>query len=552
MKKDKTKKRVYEKILSIFAWLTFVLAILLAVLTIFSSFSGEKNGKAIFGRKMLIVASDSMSKSAVSSANNDEQIFFNSGDLVIIKTAYDVNDLKVGDVISFFSYNPDSYGKTLTHKIRSVKYSASGKLIGYETYGINTGLSDQAIVQPESIIGVYSGKLSGVGNVFAFLKTPSGYYLSILTPTMLLVIFFSIKIGKYFGRKEAVGEYNYNQEIEELKARILLLEQKNEVSVTVQESVDNEQIKESETEQEILSITTTKKVSFAEKLLSLEQNIQDYFDTIHNELCSYKKVRARLSFKGVSYRLGRKLLAKITVRGKTMKLHLALDLEAFNKNVFFQQDYSNVKAYQEVPFTVKVKSNRGIKNAVKLIDALMQENGIVKNDKYARVDSISMLIKGMQPDGIETESIFNDSVATLSITKKSFADKILSLEQNIQDYFDTIHNELCSYKKVRARLSFKGVSYRLGRKLLAKITVRGKTMKLHLALDLEAFNKNVFFQQDYSNVKAYQEVPFTVKVKSNRGIKNAVKLIDALMQENGIIKNDKYTPTNSMEILKNI
>jgi hypothetical protein len=41
--KKRTKKRVYEKILNVFAWLSFVLAILVCALVIFSSFSGEKN-----------------------------------------------------------------------------------------------------------------------------------------------------------------------------------------------------------------------------------------------------------------------------------------------------------------------------------------------------------------------------------------------------------------------------------------------------------------------------------------------------------------------------
>jgi signal peptidase I len=537
MKKDKTKKRVYEKILSAFAWLTFILAVLLSVITVCSTFSDEKNGKQIFGHKMLIVASDSMSKSAIS---EDEKIFFNVGDLIIVRTTDDFTKLEVGQVISFFSYNPDSYGKTLTHKIRSIKYSSMGKLIGYETYGINTGVSDQAVVQPESIIGVYAFKIPTVGNVFSFLKTPRGFYLSILTPSILLIIFFSIKVGKYFGKREAIKEYPYNQEIEELKQRIAKLEQREESLATVDSN--NEVI-----EPKSPSIQG-KSRSFTEKLLSLDDNVKGYFNTMHNTLVSYKKVRARVSFKCISYRFGRDLLAKITVRGKTLKLHLALKLDEFNEKVFFQQDYSNIKAYEDVPFTVKVKSERGEKNAVKLIEALMQTKGIAKNDKYEQVDFVSLLVNDLQSN--ETESAISSDVISLSITKKSFVEKLLGLEQNTKDYFVTVHNELCSYKKVHERVSFKCVSYRLGRKLLAKVTVRGKTMKLHLALDLQAFNKNVFFQQDYSNIKAYEDVPFTVKVKSNRGEKNAVKLIDALMQANGVVKNDKYEQVTKKEILK--
>ena len=555
MKKEKTNKLIYEKILSIFAWLTFVLAILLAILTVFSSFSDEKNGKEIFGRKFLIVASDSMSKSSISSSNNDEQIFFNSGDVIIIKTAYDVKDLRVGDVISFFSYNPDSYGKTLTHKIRSIKYSPSGNLIGFETYGINTGVSDKALVQPESIMGVYSSKIGGVGNVFAYLKTPSGYYLSILTPSVLLIIFFSINVGKYFGRREALREYRYdNEEIEELRQRIILLEQKSQVTVSAIEPIEEELIEQSVPEQEMAFATSNKKISFIEKLMGLDCRLQGYFNTVHNELRSYKKVRSRLSFKCVSYRLGRKLLAKITVRGKTVKLHLALNVQEFNQNTYFQRDMSGVKAYEEVPFTVKVKSDRGEKNAVKLIQALMQANQVAKNDKYVQEDLISKsnnLVVGIQSDETPIESPIIDSVTKLSIAKKPFVEKLMNLEANMQGYFNTVHNELCSYKKMHSRLSIKCVSYRLGRKLLAKITVRGKTMKLHLALNLQEFNQNAYFQKDMSGVKAYEEVPFTVKVKSDRGKKKALKLIQALMQQNGVIKNEKYIPKNNLEILKN-
>ena len=195
------KKQIYEKILSVFAWFTFILAILSALFTIFSAFSDEQNGKQIFKRKFLIVASDSMSKSAQS---EDEEIFFNSGDIVIIKTEIDNLSLKEGDVIAFFSYNVDSYGKTLTHKIRSVKINKVGALIGYETYGINTGVSDEVLVEPEAIIGQYSGKIKGLGNIFSFLKTPQGYYLSVLTPLLLIIIFFSIKVGKRLGEKENI------------------------------------------------------------------------------------------------------------------------------------------------------------------------------------------------------------------------------------------------------------------------------------------------------------------------------------------------------------
>ncbi len=222
----KTKQIIFEKTIHIFAWFVFSFAVLMSLITIFASLSGEENGKEIFGSKMLIVTSDSMSKSAIS---ENEEIFFNAGDLIIIKKVESPNSLKEGDVITFVSYNPESYGKTVTHKIREIRYSSGGEITGFVTYGINKGTNDTTPVKPESIIGKYSFKLPMIGNLFAFLKTPRGFYLSILIPAILLIIFFSIKIGKILGKKEISGDYC--QEIEILKRRVSALEEKEENSI---------------------------------------------------------------------------------------------------------------------------------------------------------------------------------------------------------------------------------------------------------------------------------------------------------------------------------
>jgi predicted transport protein len=135
----------------------------------------------------------------------------------------------------------------------------------------------------------------------------------------------------------------------------------------------------------------SKPIPFCEKMLYIDKKTQEYYNALNNEFISYRKINDRISSKGVSYRLGRELVAKITVRGKTMKLHLALPVEGFDKKIFFQKDMSDVKAYAEVPFTVKVKSDRALKNALKLIAALAEAKSIEKKTRYNQVDSIEDL-----------------------------------------------------------------------------------------------------------------------------------------------------------------
>ncbi|MBQ5927093.1 MAG: signal peptidase I [Clostridia bacterium] len=198
-----TKKRILNITTSVLTGMVFLLVIFLFTALLLASFSGEKNGKEIFGVKILIVRSDSMKKSEIS---QDEKIFFESGDLILIKKV-NPETLQEGDVISFVSYNSDSYGKTLTHKIRTVAYDEDGEVVGFETYGINTGKSDSATVRPDTVIGKYQRKIPNVGTFFAFLKTTKGYFVSVLLPFVVVVAFIFLQIGKILGQKSAEKEY---------------------------------------------------------------------------------------------------------------------------------------------------------------------------------------------------------------------------------------------------------------------------------------------------------------------------------------------------------
>lgn len=135
---------------------------------------------------------------------------------------------------------------------------------------------------------------------------------------------------------------------------------------------------------------------------------------------------------------------------------------------------------------------------------------------------------------------------------RTFAEKMLEMDVRTQEYYDDLNNEFISYRKMHQRISRRCVSYRFGRKLVAKISVRGKTMKLHLALPVSEFPEKTYFQKDMSEVKLYAETPFTVKVKSDRGERRALSLVTALCEREGIQKKTRSTPVDSMEEIRHL
>jgi signal peptidase I len=129
-----------------------------------------------------------------------------SGDLIFVKEV-DPNTLKEGDIITYLSQNTESFGETITHKIRKKTTDAEGNP-GFITYGTTTGVDDDTIVTFPYILGKYETHLPKVGTFFNFLKTTPGYFVCIFVPFMLLIIYQGVNFFRLFRRykKEQMDE----------------------------------------------------------------------------------------------------------------------------------------------------------------------------------------------------------------------------------------------------------------------------------------------------------------------------------------------------------
>ena len=536
MVKVKAEKNKFDAILNVFAWVSFFIALIVAVTVLLSTFSGSKNGKPVFGYKMLIVESDSMSKSEIS---QDEKIYFNANDLIFIKQVKDVSKIKVGDVITFISYNPESKGKTVSHKVRSIKTSSSGEILGFETYGINTGASDQVIVDPSTIIGKYAGKSASLGRLFKYFKTPAGYFTSILIPCVLLIIFFSIKVGKMIAKKEVLDKYDLEfatlkiklTELEKLKEEGYMqqdLQTMESVSAQIEEGVQNNQDQVQTANQAVQGVEQ-QAISMTQPVIQVP-NI-NAIDLMAKTLSSTIELLTK-TIDSMAVAVGKPVdtLARSVETLATASAKPTVIEKVVEKPVV----QTIIKEVPVEPF----KSQSDMEMVTTEVPQEQEE----KEEPTEVVTTLEGQAENSTMGGTFHNLKQNDKVA--------FKKKLLTLTSDIKEYFTEVHNELISYKKVNYRISFKGITYRVGRNTIAKMVVRGKTLKLHLALNVEEFSKTIFFQEDSSSVKAYEEVPFTVKIKSERAKNNALKLVSSLAEKNSFKKDDKFQKENILKVLR--
>ena len=190
---------------SIFVWLMVALAVFMMIFTIVSVSTFDRADRNLFGYKVFIVLSDSMSKTD-----------FNAGDLVLVK-AVDPSTLKEGDIIAYTSQNTSNYGETVTHKIRKLTTDANGEP-GFVTYGTTTDTDDETVVTYPYVLGKYQGRIPKVGTFFQFLKSTPGYIVCILVPFLLLILLEGVRCIRLFRIYKAEQQAELQAERDKIEA----------------------------------------------------------------------------------------------------------------------------------------------------------------------------------------------------------------------------------------------------------------------------------------------------------------------------------------------
>ena len=133
-------------------WAALAAALIAAGLAVYISVCSARGVPAkLFGRSFARVMTGSMSPS------------ISEGDYIIIKSG-DLNELKKGDIITFYSEDPAIYGKLNTHRIIGVAQDGS-----YITKGDANAEADPVTVKRSKIVGKYAQiALSAVGKLVRF------------------------------------------------------------------------------------------------------------------------------------------------------------------------------------------------------------------------------------------------------------------------------------------------------------------------------------------------------------------------------------------------
>lgn len=224
-------KNAIKVIVNLLSWVVLILALLITMIV----FSSERNNGVanLFGYIPLTVESDSMLPT------------FEKGDLIFCREVDDLNTLKEGDVITFWTIIDGKRVKN-THRIIGINQAENSR--SFVTRGDANPLDDDMPAYAGDIIGKWTEfKLDGMGSAMAFLRTKMGFFVCIIVP---MAIFFLFELYKFIATlievKRPAAEEIDEEEIKRRAVEEYLAAQKAKEEAAKSEETKSEEPKAEE------------------------------------------------------------------------------------------------------------------------------------------------------------------------------------------------------------------------------------------------------------------------------------------------------------------
>lgn len=113
---------------------------------------------------------------------------------VVVTKKIPEDKLKIGDIVTFYTPDPRFNGIIVTHRIVDILNNNGKK--EYRTKGDNNNVEDTALINYDNIVGKVILKVPRLGYVQVFLATQGGWIFVILIPSLAIISYDIMKLGK--------------------------------------------------------------------------------------------------------------------------------------------------------------------------------------------------------------------------------------------------------------------------------------------------------------------------------------------------------------------
>lgn len=316
------------------------------------------------------------------------------------------------------------------------------------------------------------------------------------------------------------------------------------------------------------------KRSFENKLILADTRERRYYNRLKNELLSYEGVKSEMQTATEVFRHGKQVVARLSIAGFT-RIYFALDPNEFDVDRYKQADQTSAD-FEDAKMLLRVRDDDEFAIAAELIAIMMGalsinrlENPIVEDYLPAfprREDAVlekkgkmlsyeekdeQLLLKEKRAEERKAAGISEEVEEAPAAEEEAKEEPLvilpLTLENKLHQTINTLKmiysklkNELLSYKSVKSDLTVKNDNFKVGKKIVARMTVVADSVRLYLALDPKDFSTRKYKHKDASDQPGYEGTLLMMKISGEKERLLAVQLITELMKKLSLERNKRY------------
>ncbi len=478
-------------------------------------------------------------KTASMSTKNEKNKYLFENDLNDQIQAFDLiatyklpaeKDLKLYDIVVY-----ELDGVLLVHRIVQIEEpNASHPNERYfRCQGDAVTSPDRFPVKYEQMKGIYRGeRIPAVGSFVLFMQSPAGWLCILLVAVaMVATPILDRKLLRVREERLAIINGVATTSVAHVEPSAEQTPEEQPLQNPTEELIEmiNEQIVESG-----LSIKKKDYRHFKQKLIDSIDIIQDRYEQVVSLLNRIDGIRVIEGKKQETFKKSHNPVARMTFRGKTLCILLALNPEEYANTKYIFTDISEFKTHTHYPMRVKLTSDRQVRWAKELISDIISKNGyLLKEEIVAPIEPEKPIEEQSVEQVVEhiVEHKFLEHLKGTRGYRRSFGQKLRRSTKEVKERYKTIVSHIKNIENVREIESDHFRTFRLRNKPIAKITMKGKTLNVYLALNPNEYIDTKYIFEDVSHVKKYALYPMRVRLSSDRQVKWTCELIDLVMQK---------------------
>ncbi|MEG2675652.1 MAG: hypothetical protein RR993_01415, partial [Clostridia bacterium] len=118
--------------------------------------------------------------------------------------------------------------------------------------------------------------------------------------------------------------------------------------------------------------------SFTARFIQAGDETQKRYGIIKNSALSFDGVKSNVSWKQDRIYCGRQAIGVFVMRGKTLKLCLALDPNEVDSAKYHTLDVSNIKRFEKTQTMLRIRTDRSMAYAIELIGVIAEKLGLAQ------------------------------------------------------------------------------------------------------------------------------------------------------------------------------